>query len=527
MRLPRSRLTAVFTLLAILTIGDLPSLQSFQVLAQTPDFQKGESPQAGNGSNDADKVSIFETQASSYSRLLKTLVAQNKTDAALEIAERGRARAFVELLVSRLSSKTGAQSVALQQATVAPPTVEAIKRIAQEHQATLVSYSIIYDNFQVQGKQQTKESELFVWLVQPTGEVAFRRVDLKPLWQQNSSLSDLVASTRDSIGLRGGGTVSKAEKRQPKATSILAAPKGRLGVEPRQEERQTKGLQQLYQLLIQPIADILPKDPNARVAFIPQDSLFLVPFAALQDASGKYLIEQHSILTAPSIQVLDLTRQQRQRLGSKQEEVGNMEFLIVGNPSMPSVSPKPGEPLQQLPNLPGAEKEAKQIAQLLNTQALTGKEATKAAVLERMPKARIIHLATSMLVDKEQGLMSAIALAPSGNDNGLLTAGEIQTLRLNAELVVLSGCDSGLGTITGDGMIGLSRAFMSAGVPSAIVSLGYVADEATAFLMTEFYGNLSSRQNKAQALRNAMLATMKQYPNPKDWGTFTLIGEPE
>jgi CHAT domain-containing protein len=76
-------------------------------------------------------------------------------------------------------------------------------------------------------------------------------------------------------------------------------------------------------------------------------------------------------------------------------------------------------------------------------------------------------------------------------------------------------------------MIGLSRAFMSAGVPSAIVSLGYVADEATAFLMTEFYRNLSSRQNKAQALRNAMLATMKQYPNPKDWGTFTLIGEPE
>jgi CHAT domain-containing protein len=327
--------------------------------------------------------------------------------------------------------------------------------------------------------------------------------------------------------LRGGGTVSKAEKRQTKATSILAAPKGRLGVEPRQEEHQTQGLQQLYQLLIQPIADILPKDPNARVAFIPQDSLFLVPFAALQDASGKYLIEQHSILTAPSIQVLDLTRQQRQRLGSKEEEVGNMEFLIVGNPSMPSVSPKPGEPPQQLPNLPGAEKEAKQIAQLLNTQALTGKEATKAAVLERMPKARIIHLATSMLVNKEQGLMSAIALAPSGNDNGLLTAGEILTLRLNAELVVLSGCESGLGTITGDGMIGLSRAFMSAGVPSAIVSLGYVADEATAFLMTEFYRNLSSRQNKAQALRNAMLATMKQYPNPKDWGTFTLIGEPE
>lgn len=194
---------------------------------------------------------------------------------------------------------------------------------------------------------------------------------------------------------------------------------------------------------------------------------------------------------------------------------------------MPSVSLKPGEPPQQLPNLPGAEQEAKAIAPLLNTQALTGNEATKATILQKMPRARIIHLATNAIADRERGMGSAIALAPSGNDNGLLTAEEILDLKLNAELVVLSGCDTGLGRITEDGVIGLGRSFIAAGIPSVIVSLGYVSDEATAFLMTEFYRNLSSTPDKAQALRSAMLATMKKYPNPQDWGAFTLIGEAE
>lgn len=231
-------------------------------------------------------------------------------------------------------------------------------------------------------------------------------------------------------------------------------------------------------------------------------------------------VQQYRILTTPSIQVLDLTRQQGQRLA-------NSDILIVGNPSMPSIPAQPGEKPQPLPNLPGAEKEALAIAQLFNTQALTGKDATKAAVLERMPGARIIHLATSALVDEERGTGTALALAPSGNDNGWLTAEEILDLKLNAELVVLSGCDTGLGKITGDGVIGLARSFIAAGASSVIVSLGDVSDEATAFLMTEFYRHLQQNQNKAQALRSAMLATMKKYPNYIDWGTFTLIGEAE
>lgn len=100
-------------------------------------------------------------------------------------------------------------------------------------------------------------------------------------------------------------------------------------------------------------------------------------------------------------------------------------------------------------------------------------------------------------------------------------------MKLNAELVVLSACDTGRGRTTGDGIIGLSRSILSAGVPSVLVSLWQVPDAPTASLMMEFYQNLLHNPDKAQALRQAMLKTMKNHPNPKNWAAFTLIGEAE
>ncbi|HEY9612027.1 CHAT domain-containing tetratricopeptide repeat protein, partial [Allocoleopsis sp.] len=460
----------------------------------------GETLRERLGKNDTFKVSIFEGQRYTYSLLQQALIAQNKTNEALEIAERGRARAFVELLANRFTPST-------TESTIAAPSLSQIQQIAKEQNATLVEYSIINDEFQVGGKLKTKESELYIWVIKPTGEVTFRRVDLKPLWQQqNTTLESLVSDSRKSIGVRGRGLGAVARV---------------------DEESQTNRLQQLYQLLINPIADLLPTDPNARVVFIPQNTLFLVPFPALLDASSKYLIEKHTILTAPAIQVLEFTHQRRRYVPGEAKDV-----LVVGNPTMPRVSPAFGQPPQQLPSLPGSQQEATEIATLFNTQAITGNGATKAAVVQKMSQARVIHLATHGLLDYFKIFLGipgagAVALAPSGQDDGLLTTEEILNLKLNAELVVLSACDTGNGKITGDGVIGLSRSLMTAGVPSVIVSLWSVPDAPTAFLMTQFYKNLQQNPDKAQALRSAMLTTMKQHPNPKDWAAFTLIGEAE
>ncbi|WP_283812896.1 CHAT domain-containing protein [Leptothermofonsia sichuanensis] len=100
-------------------------------------------------------------------------------------------------------------------------------------------------------------------------------------------------------------------------------------------------------------------------------------------------------------------------------------------------------------------------------------------------------------------------------------------MKLQAELVVLSACNTGQGRITGDGVVGLSRSFITVGVPSVLVSLWAVPDAPTAGLMTAFYKKLQQHPDKARALRQAMLATMKTHPQPKDWAAFTLIGEAE
>ena len=497
-----------------------------------------ESVRASDNS-DLDKITLFEQQAYTYRLLQKVLVAQQKNDAALEVAEASRSRALVERLVQTSRPLT-------------PPNINQIQQIAKAHNTTLVQYSIVGSEVRVLGNEAEDQTDLFIWVIKPTGEVGFRQVNLRQ--RQIESLTQQVLQTREqAIGVRGRGIAVTARNSNPNERSNQIQ------------------LQQFYQLLIQPIADLLPTDPNARVTFIPQGALFLVPFAALQDSNGKYLIEKHTIVTAPSIQVLDLTRQIRQTISPG----GN--FLIVGNPRMPNIPGQNNNPPQQLPALPGSEREAVAIASILNTQPLTGESATKKAILQQLANARIIHFATHGLLDLDANLNEfgeqiipvqtarqsnvivkpgavivgsnvtvgnvsvdlslarekvvrvampgAIALAPSANDNGFLTAKEIAGMKLNAELVVLSACDTGRGRVTGDGVVGLSRAFIAGGVPSVIVSLWAVPDAPTANLMSEFYRNLQQKSDKAQALRQAMLVTMKQHPNPRDWAAFTLIGE--
>ena len=427
--------------------------------------------------DDANKVSLFETQTETFKLLQTALVRNQKTKEALEIAERGRARAFIELLAKRTNSET-AESIQ----SVEPLGIKDIQTIAKERKATLVEYSLV-------------EDELYIWLVKPSGKVHFQRQNLGDL---ETSLAELVQSSRESIGVRGRGSLT------------VAFDPG---------DNQEENLTELYELLIEPIAQQLPKNPGERVIFMPQQSLFLVPFTALKDQEGKYLIQKYTVLTAPSIQILQLT--------GERESAGE-DILIVGNPTMPEIVPEAGREPQRLSSLPGAEEEAIAIGNILDTEVLTGDRATKAAVLAKLSDSKIVHFATHGLLDDfGTEVPGAIALAPTEEDDGLLKSAEILNLEINADLVVLSACDTGRGEITGDGVIGLSRSLITAGVPSLIASLWAVPDAPTAELMTQFYRELQGKEDKAAALRLAMLKTMEKYPNPKDWAAFTLMGEAE
>jgi CHAT domain-containing protein/tetratricopeptide (TPR) repeat protein len=274
-----------------------------------------------------------------------------------------------------------------------------------------------------------------------------------------------------------------------------------------------KSLQALHQLLIEPIADLLPTNPDERVIFIPQGQLFSVPFAALQDGRGKYLIEKHTVSIAPSLILLDrATKLYLDDAHGKAKDV-----VVVGNPTMP----------QGLSSLPAAETEALTIAQLYGVKPLIGNNASKEALLRQFGEARVIHLATHGLINEKDTLdNSSIALAPTPtNPNGLLMAKELP--RTNAELVILSACNSGNGEVSTDGVAGFATQLILAGNPSQVVSLWGVDDSASSQIMIDFHRELRRGQSKTHALRDAMLKALStnQYADPFYWAAFTLVGD--
>lgn len=434
-------------------------------------------------SNLGNTIDYSIEQKNTYTLLQQVLVSQNQPEAALEVAENSSIMAILNLLGMRLATESPGSGLKAAPKEIILPTITQIQTVAQQQPATIVRYSLVEDD------------KIYVWVMQPTGKVTFRQIDLKsekPIIPFNS-LGELINQTRTALAVKDNKTPSINYKNL---------------------------LLQLNQILIKPIADLLPENPKAQVIFVPENELWFVPFPALMDIYGKYLIEKHTITSIPAIQLLKLTREKRNNTGGSQ-------VMVVGNPTMPKLSQ------QSLPQLINAEQEALEIADFFKTTALVGNKATKADILPLLPKARIIHLATYAVVDdtKRQGIPGAIALASVGDNNGLLTASEILNLytqpkgqRLRARLVFLSAGTTGNGSI-GNGVMGLSQALIHAGVPSVIISQWALPDTPSHVLTKEFYSQLKQNPNKAQALRNAMLTTMKQHPNPQNWAGFTLIGE--
>jgi CHAT domain-containing protein/tetratricopeptide (TPR) repeat protein len=432
------------------------------------------------GLQDDQKISLFDEQVRTYRLLQTVLVAQCQFIKALEMTESGRSRAFVDLLARRLAPKSIEKKIAT------PPDLQKIQQVVRQQNCPVVEYSLLYDYFELEGIPSVRETQLLIWVIQTNGKVSFCSVKLSPPSEKQKNslgfLSDLVPKLY--------GILNPDLENKPVSTTVN-----------HQENSHSNPisdiLKELYQLLIQPISHLLPTSPDIPVIFIPQGFLFLLPFSTLLDAEGKFLIEKHTIVTAPSIQVLELTQKRSAEVKT------SLDALVVGDPKMPTIPLT--EPPVKLKDLPWAKIEAQAIASLFNTQAITGADATKASITQLLPKARSIHLATHGLLDdiRQLGIPGAIALAPSDDDNGFLTAGEIYDMKLNAELVVLSACSTGQGKITGDGVVGLSRCLIAAGVKSVIVSLWSVDDLSTALLMVRFYQIFQQEVAAATALNEA------------------------
>jgi len=270
-----------------------------------------------------------------------------------------------------------------------------------------------------------------------------------------------------------------------------------------------------------PLADIL-LPPSIRTGLLGVRHLLIIangviatnPFAAFPLTGKELLVDRMSVTVSAGLFDLD----QMIRPWGGQSEYSNM--LIVGDPLVPT------SPYWRVPRLAGAESEARMMAERATAQPLLGEAATKTAVVGRIGSAKMLYFAAHGVSDPRAPLTGGfLMLAGPSPDEAFLTAGEVQQMKLRANLVVLSACQSGLGFNHEGGVIGLARAFQKAGVPRVVMSLWSVSDEATLYLMDQF--QLAPMSNvPAEALRLAMVETRKKYPDPALWAPFTLFGTP-
>jgi CHAT domain-containing protein len=304
----------------------------------------------------------------------------------------------------------------------------------------------------------------------------------------------------------------------------------------------------LWRLLLGPVqAEIAGQ---SSVVIVPDGILWNLPFQALQSAEGRFLIEDCAVSYAPSLTVLS----QMQPI-HKSSAAYSGELLAVGNPLFGESSgarTRSDAMEQPLKPLPETEAQARALGKLYGSErskVLVGADAREDVIKAEAPKYRILQFATHGVFNDASPLYSHILLSKakdSATEDGLLEAWEVMNLNLNADLVVLSACETARGRVgAGEGVIGLSWALFVAGCPSSVVSQWKVESASTTELMLEFHrnlsagggrtegdslpdaGRLSGRLSKAEALRRAQLSLLhsKKYSHPFYWAAFVLMGD--
>jgi CHAT domain-containing protein/predicted negative regulator of RcsB-dependent stress response len=285
----------------------------------------------------------------------------------------------------------------------------------------------------------------------------------------------------------------------------------------------------LYAMLVAPAADAI-KDAELAIV-VPDGVLFELPFEALLSGDAKddtawkdqpFLAREVAVLYVPSATVY---------ASLKQNETGRkhaLDLFAAGNPDFATLAGD-GKPL---PQLPYADEEVAAISKRVKDskrRVVTGDAATEAVVkMELRESPRVVHLATHGLVDPAEPARSSVALTAGGSEDGYLHTLEIIATPTRSGLVVMSACESARGKVSrGEGVVGLSRAFLAAGAGSVVASLWAVSDESTSQLMQKFYERMLGKKKPAsEALNDARLALIEggTFSHPFYWSPFVVTG---
>ena len=488
---------------------------------------------------------FFENKISPYHEMIALLVDQGKPDEALAYAEQAKARVLLDVLrrgkvdvTKAMTAKEREQETKLKSELILLNTQASRERQRAQPDQTQLA------NLEVQLNKARLEYEGFqssLYAAHP--ELKARRGEVRSvtlaeaatlLPGPDTALLEYVVTENNTylfVLTKDAGVLSwKAHKVVIKRKELADQ------VENFRQQLAKRDLTfkefagKLYDLLLKPAERQL--NGKRSLVIVPDGPLWELPFQALQNTPQRYLVEDHAISYAPSLTVL----REMSKLRTKAAE--SPTLLAFGNPALPakegqSVAPVEIQYRDELMPLPEAEREVKSLARLYGasrSKVYTGPAAREELLKVEAGRHRVLQLAAHALLNDESPMYSHVLLAQGAGDakdDGLLEVWEMMNLDLNADLVVLSACETGRGKVAaGEGVIGMSWALFVAGSPTTVVSLWKVESLSTTELMLEFHRNLLSSVSKAQALQRAAIKMLRtrQYRHPFYWAGFSIVG---
>ena len=443
--------------------------------------------------NDEWKISLRSMYDLTYSSLWGLQFMQGKVVEALLTADHGRAQALNDLLefkygLKELLPDIGTLSVTTSDILSYLPSITAFIGI--------------------------NKGGIVLWVNEKGKEIKTRKTEINISVERY--FESLLESTCEEIGVRADVNCEDRSLGNPSDKKLAEERSPR---KPRSHSScfETESLQTLYNVVIDPIRDLLHGD---EVVIVPEGPLCLTPYAAFMDLKSKYLCETFRIRLLPSISTLRLIQNCPADWHSK------TGALLVGDPWVQEVVYE-GMTLEQLE---WAEKEVQMIGEILQAEPVIGKQATKDEVLKRISSVALVHIAAHGSMETGE-----IALAPNSTrssqipdkEDYLLTMKDVLNAQIRARLVVLSCCHSARGEVKAEGVVGIARAFLGAGARSVLVSLWAIDDEATMKFMEFFYQQLVNGRSASEALNKAMKSMREsdRFSAVKYWAPFVLIGD--
>ncbi len=448
--------------------------------------------------SEASKIGYVGDKQTIYADLIRLLIQRGRATEAFEYAERGKARALVDLLAARDDLGAGRRNAARLDSLLGELNrAESIQSADPDALANpAVSRGLEYSK-----QRLINEAPEFASLVTVSSEsaaVTQGRLGadeqlIEYFYQADAGL--FVAFVVDRGGIEavlfdGDGLDS----------DIRAL---RKAVQDPTNQDWRRWSEVLYRRLLEPLE---AKLTARNLTIVPHGALHYLPFNVLSSGE-RLLVEDYRLRLLPSAAVLAFLDKPRQ---------ADESLMAYGNPDL-------GNPSYALP---GAEAEAAAIAELWQGARLfVGRAASETHFKKSAEYFQVVHLATHGQFRADAPMESRILLAPDGENDGNLTVPEIYGLRLNADLVTLSACETGLGEVAGgDDVIGLTRGFLYAGARTIVSSLWRVPDQATKELMMAFYANLKAGMNKVTAMQLAQNQVRAKYPHPVYWAAFQVTG---